>query len=75
MQPLALGIEREVFQHIGKHHLSSSKRVVQKLLYAHTHQRDYLLAVAAGGMRYGLDGQEAEAITPAERDYAASVLS
>ncbi|EIJ34523.1 ProQ/FINO family protein [Thiothrix nivea] len=74
-QPLALGIEKQVFRYIADHHLSASKRVVQRLLYAHTHRRDYLQAVAAGGMRYGLDGQEAEAITPAERNYAASVLS
>jgi sRNA-binding protein len=55
--------------------LSASKRVVQRLLYAHTHRRDYLQAVAAGGMRYGLDGQEAGEITPDESDYARQALS
>ena len=74
-QPLALGIEKQVFRYIADHHLSASKRVVQRLLYAHTHRRDYLQAVAAGGMRYGLDGQEAEAITATERDYAVRVLA
>ncbi|QTR45517.1 Fertility inhibition FinO [Thiothrix litoralis] len=74
-QPLALGIEKQVFRYIADHHLSASKRVVQRLLYAHTHRRDYLQAVAAGGMRYGLDGQEAEAITAAERDYAGQRLA
>lgn len=73
-QPLALGIEKQVFRYIAEHHLSASKRVVQRLLYAHTHQRDYLLAVAAGGMRYGLDGQEAGEITSVEREYAANRL-
>lgn len=35
-QPLALGIERQLFQHIAKHSLSAPKRVVQKLLRQHT---------------------------------------
>ena len=74
-QPLALGIEKQVFRYIADHHLSASKRVVQRLLYAHTHRRDYLQAVAAGGMRYGLDGQEAGEVTPDETDYAKRLLS
>jgi sRNA-binding protein len=73
-QPLALGIEKQVFRYIAEHHLSASKRVVQRLLYAHTHRRDYLQAVAAGGMRYGLDGQEAGEVTPDESDYARQAL-
>jgi sRNA-binding protein len=71
---LALGIEKQVFRYIADHHLSASKRVVQRLLYAHTHQRDYLQAVAAGGMRYGLDGQEAGEVTPMEQKNAEQCL-
>ena len=59
-QPLALGIERQIFQLIGQQHLSASKRVVQKLLYRHTHQHNYLLKVAQGGQRFNLDGSEEE---------------
>ena len=35
-KPLALGIEKQLFQHIAKNSLSSSKRVVQRLLREHT---------------------------------------
>lgn len=74
-QPLALGIEKQIFRYIAEHHLSASKRVVQRLLHAHTHQREYLQAVAAGGMRYGLDGQELGEVTSVEREYATHCLS
>jgi sRNA-binding protein len=47
--PLALGIERQVFQHIAGLHLSASKRVVKKLLYYHTHNRRYLMNIQRGG--------------------------
>lgn len=73
-QPLALGIEKEIFQWIAQQHLSASKRVVQKLLYKHTHQRNYLLNVGQGGQRFYLDGREAGIIIPAERDYAGRLL-
>lgn len=73
-QPLALGIEKQVFRYIAEHHLSASKRVVQSLLHAHTHRREYLQAVTAGGVRYGLDGQKSEEITSTEREYAANRL-
>jgi hypothetical protein len=73
--PLALGIERQIFQHIGDLHLSASKRVVNKLLHYHTHNRAYLLAVGRGGMRFNLDGSEEGAITQGERDHAARVLA
>lgn len=73
-QPLALGIEKQVFRYIAEHHLSASKRVVQRLLHAHTHRWEYLQAVAAGGMRYGLDGQDQGIITPEEQAYSARKL-
>lgn len=73
--PLALGIERQVFQHIGELHLSASKRVVNKLLHYHTHSRQYLQNVGRGGMRYNLDGSEAGDITQGELDHAGQVLA
>ncbi len=58
-QPLALGIERQVFQHIAKHSLSASKRVVQKLLFAHTRDARYQHQLASGTARVNLDGTSA----------------
>lgn len=74
-QPLALGIEKQVFQHIAEHHLSASKRVVQKLLHHHTHNRAYLQSVGQGGQRFNLDGTEAGAILPCEQEHAGRVLA
>lgn len=54
-QPLALGIEKQIFRHIAAHQLSASKRVVQKLLHHHTHNRAYLQAVGQGGQRFNPD--------------------
>ena len=74
-QPLALGIERQIFQHIAKHSLSSSKRVVQRLLHQHTRDRRYLAAVAAGGVRVNLDGTEAGTINQIEQEHAGRMLA
>lgn len=74
-QPLALGIEKQIFQHIAELHLSASKRVVQKALHHHTHNREYLQAVGRGGSRLNLDGTEAGAITPAEQEHAGRILA
>lgn len=73
--PLAIGIEKQLFRHIADLHLSASKRVVNKLLHWHTHHRAYLLAVGRGGQRFNLDGTEAGAILPAEREHAGRVLA
>lgn len=51
-KPLALGIERQIFQLIAQQNLSASKRVVQKLLYRHTHQRNYLVERRARGAAF-----------------------
>ena len=58
-KPLALGIERQIFQHIAKHSLSASKRVVQKLLFTHTRDARYQQQLAEGITRVNLDGSEA----------------
>ena len=73
--PLALGVEKQLFRHINDLHFSSSKRVVNKLLHYHTHNRTYLLNVGRGGVRNNLDGTDAGEITQAERDHAARVLA
>ena len=73
--PLALGIEKQIFRHIADLHLSASKRVVNKLLHYHTHNRAYLLAVGQGGTRFNLDGTAAGAITQGEREHAGRVLA
>jgi hypothetical protein len=73
--PLAIGIEKQLFRHIADLHLSASKRVVNKLLHWHTHNRAYLLAVGRGGPRFNLDGTEAGAILPAEREHAGRILA
>lgn len=74
-QPLALGIERQIFQLIATQQLSASKRVVQKLLYQHTHQRHYLLKVGQGGARFNLDGSVEGDILPTEREYVGRLLA
>lgn len=74
-KPLALNFERQIFQHVGKHHLSASKRVVMKLLEWHTANRFYLQAVGAGGRRFNLDGSEAEIIQDHEIAYALNKLA
>lgn len=74
-KPLALNFERQVFQHVGKHHLSASKRVVMKLLEWHTANRFYLQAVAEGGKRFNLDGSEADTIQDYEIAHALNKLA
>lgn len=55
-RPLMIGIEKEVFRHIAEHHLSASKRVVQRLLRQHTQGECYQRNLLSGGGRYHLDG-------------------
>ncbi|WP_110690321.1 ProQ/FINO family protein [Thiofilum flexile] len=74
-KPLALNFERQVFQHVGKHHLSASKRVVMKLLEWHTANRFYLQAVSEGGKRFNLDGSEADTIQDYEISHALNKLA
>lgn len=76
-KPLALGIERQIFQLIAEQHLSASKRVVQKLLYRHTRHRDYLLKISQGkgGQRYNLDGTSDGMILPEECEHAGRLLA
>lgn len=72
--PLALGIERQIFQQIGRQNLSASKRVVKLLLHKHTHNKNYLVDIAAGVSRYNLDGSEAGQCTLADEEHSRRVL-
>ena len=74
-EPLALGIKKQIFQHIARHNLSSSQRVVKKLLHRHTHTRRYLQAVQTGESRYNLDGTGVGIIMQAEKEHAAQMLA
>ena len=74
-QPLALGIEKQLFKHINDLQLSASKRVVQKLLHYHTHNTRYLQNIGAGGVRYDLDGTENGVIIQPEREHAGRILA
>ena len=74
-KPLAVNFERQIFQHVGKYHLSASKRVVMKLLEWHTANRFYLQAVAEGGKRFNLDGSEADTIQDYEIAHALNKLA
>jgi hypothetical protein len=69
-RPLALGIERQIFQYIAKHSLPASKRVVQKLLHQHTRSKAYLLQIAKGGKRFNFDGSEAGQVLAHEQEAA-----
>ena len=74
-QPLALGIEKQLFKHINDLQLSASKRVVQKLLHYHTHNTRYLQNIGAGGVRYDLDSTENGVIIQPEREHAGRILA
>lgn len=74
-QPLAIGIDKQVFQHVAKHSLSCSKRVVRKLLHQHTRNTRYLQAIRAGECRFNLDGTEAGTINQIEQDHAGRMLA
>lgn len=74
-QPLTLGVEKQVFQHVAKHQLSCSKRVVQRLLRVHVKNPKYLQATIGGLVRLNLDGTEAEVILQSEKDYATQLNS
>lgn len=55
-QPLAIGVEKQIFQHIAALQLSASKRVVQKLLRKHTQNPRYKQNLANNEPRVNLDG-------------------
>jgi hypothetical protein len=73
--PLAIGVEKDLFRLVNDEQFpGASKRVVQRLLHQHTHDRRYLENVCRGGVRWALNGEEAGAILPAEQEYAGRAL-
>ena len=70
-QPLAVGIDREIFRLVSQEHFAgASKKVVHKCLKWHTTKTQYLQAVQRGGARYGLDGTPAGEITAYQQQLA-----
>lgn len=69
-QPLAIGIHKLVMAA----HPGFDKDAVRKALQRHTASTRYLKAVAAGGARFGLDGQPSGEVTPEQKKLAADGL-
>lgn len=66
-RPLAIGIHKSVMAA----HPGFDKDSVRKALQRHTASTRYLKAVAAGGVRFGLDGQPSGEVTPEQKKLAA----
>lgn len=67
-QPLALGIEKQIFKLVNDEHFpGASKKVVQKVLRRHTQHGRYLQALQKGGVRYCLDGVEDGVVTDQQK--------
>jgi hypothetical protein len=74
-QPLALGIDKDVFRLVNDEHFpGASKKVVQKVLRMHTHHGRYLAALVQGHERYQLDGVINGVISDPERQWAAEKI-
>lgn len=75
-QPLALGIEKQIFKLVNDECFSgASKKVVQKVLRRHTLHGRYLAALVQGGERYQLDGVSNGAVSEPERQWAAEKIT
>jgi hypothetical protein len=75
-QPLAVGIEKEIFRLVNDEHFpGASKKVVQKLLRMHTHHGLYLQAIQRGGARFTLQGSEEGDVTEYQQQFAGEVLA
>lgn len=73
-RPLDLDIEKQVFQFIGKNHLSASKRVVKSLLKKHHIAKNYLLNEVIDAPRYDLNDNETGVVTWEQASVAAKLL-
>lgn len=70
-QPLAIGIDKDLFKLVNDERFSGgSKKVVQKVLRMHTHHGRYLAALLQGGDRYQLNGLSNGAVSEPERQWA-----
>lgn len=66
-RPLAIGIHKSLMAA----HPGFDKDSVRRALQRHTASTRYLKAVAAGGARFGLDGQPSGEVTPEQQKLAA----
>ena len=69
-KPLAVGILDEVQPEISEF----SRTRLRRAVHAHVHNARYLKAVAAGGLRYHLDGSEAGEISAESVEYSKECL-
>ncbi|UOG91521.1 MAG: ProQ/FINO family protein [Candidatus Thiothrix sulfatifontis] len=75
-QPLAIGIEKEIFRLVNEEHFpGASKRVVQKLLRMHVNHGVYLQNLKHGTDRYQLDGTPDGTIDDYQRQLATDTLT
>ena len=74
-QPLALGIDKDLFKLVNDEQFpGGSKKVVQKVLRMHTHHGRYLAALVQGGERYQLEGVTNGVVSEPERQWAAEKI-
>lgn len=73
--PLAIGIEKQLFQEIASRQLSASKRVVRLLLQKHCLNKNYLVDVLEGAKRLNLDGSPSGVCSIEDEEYARSMLA
>ena len=74
-QPLALGIDKDLFKLVNDEQFpGGSKKVVQKVLRMHTHHGRYLAALVQGGERYQLEGVINGEVSESERQWAAEKI-
>ncbi|MFM2317775.1 MAG: hypothetical protein RLZZ215_396 [Pseudomonadota bacterium] len=75
-QPLALGIEKQIFKLVNDECFpGASKKVVQKVLRRHTQHGRYLAALVQGGERYQLEGVSNGAVSESERQWAVEKIT
>ena len=76
LQPLAIGVEKEVYRLVNDEHFpGASKKVVQKTLMRHTRHARYLQALVRGGERFRLVGSPDGEIDSHQQQFAAQLLA
>lgn len=73
-KPLAIGIEEALQQYFDQAQIPVSKRVLHRVLWHHTHQKEYLQQVLIENQRYSLDGRANGEIKASEKEHAQRTL-
>lgn len=73
-KPLAIGIEDALQQHFDQAQIPVSKRVLHRVLWHHTHQKEYLQQILIENQRYSLDGRAEGEIKASEKEHAQRTL-